>query len=84
LQQGQEKTVTVTGENRGRATLTIEKIELAPNPSKGITFPEGLPKAPITLAPGQTFKFQVNYVKVQEEGTEVDNDKILSQISVSF
>jgi len=30
------------------------------------------------------FKFQINYVKVQEETTEVDNDKIMSQISVSF
>jgi hypothetical protein len=61
LQQGKSKIVTVTGENKGRATLVIEKIELGPNPSKGITFPDGVPKAPITLEPGKSFKFKVEY-----------------------
>ncbi len=61
LKKGEEKIIEVTGKNDGSAVLEIQKIVKSDKNSPGFTFPDGLPKTPLILQPGKTFKFKVKY-----------------------
>lgn len=61
LESDKEKEIEVIGENRGRATLNISQIVWNEKSSKGFTFPDGVPKAPIEVKPGDSFRFKVKY-----------------------
>jgi hypothetical protein len=71
--QGKSKTIEVVGENQGRATLKIDQIKWNENSSKGFTFPDGAPKAPKELKPGETFKFKVMY---KPTGSKIDQGQL--------
>lgn len=62
VKKGEKNTIVVTGENRSDAILTIPKIEWDDQTkSNAFTFPDGMPKAPMTLQPNEKFTFKVEY-----------------------
>lgn len=61
VKRGTSQEKEVVGVNQGRGILKIQKIEWDESKASGFSFPDGLPKAPIELKPGESFKFKVKY-----------------------
>tara|TARA_B100000609_G_scaffold158667_1_gene130179 strand:- start:630 stop:3641 length:3012 start_codon:yes stop_codon:yes gene_type:complete len=67
LEEGQDKEIEVVGKNEGRAVLNIEKIEKDASSSPAFTFPDGLPKTPLEVKPGESFKFKIKFSPTQRK-----------------
>lgn len=62
VKKGDKKLITVTGENRSDAVLNIPEIKWEDlTKSNAFSFPDGIPKAPMTLQPNEKFTFKVEY-----------------------
>lgn len=72
LQSDESKEIEVVAENLGRADLNIQKVELGENASQGFTFPDGLPKTPLTVKPGESFKFKIKYQPTTAKQDQAD------------